>query len=237
MSPNLKENIKSVKNILTTSLLIYIVLGIFIGIFLFLFSSDISELIKEKSINNQTAIYLIRVSVVTFIIRFIFGIFATIPQAIQRFDISSKITILETLLRVSLYVIVILNEYGLSGLVYSELIIAIIYIIVNFFVNTKIFKGFWFFGSFSKKLFKQIFGYSIYAALSQIAGLLWQYTDRILLGYFIGTSAIAYFSVSQQLIFKVFGLIAAGAAVLFPKFSVDLLSSKIKLTQIISFYG
>ena len=224
-----KGEIPTIKNILSTSLLIYIVLGVFVGFIVYLLAPQISDLLKEKSIDSETAIYLIRVSAVTFVVRFTFGIFAMVPQAIQRFDISSKITIGETILRVALYVIVILKGYGLEGLVYSELILALIYVFVNYFITSTIFKKLWFLGKFSKALFKQIFSYSIYAALSQIIGLLWQYTDRILLGYFIGSAAIAYFSVPQQIIFKFLGVIAAGSAVLFPKFSVDKINEDIKL--------
>ena len=224
-----KNEIPTIKNILSTSLLIYIVLGAFVGSMVYLLAPQISDLLKEKSIDSETAIYLIRVSVATFIVRFTFGIFAMVPQALQRFDISSKITIGETILRVALYVIVILKGYGLTGLVYSELLLALIYVVTNYFITSSIFKKIWFLGKFSKDLFKQIFSYSIYAALTQIVGLLWQYSDRILLGYFIGSAAIAYFSVPQQIIFKILGVIAAGSAVLFPKFSVDVISEDIKL--------
>jgi O-antigen/teichoic acid export membrane protein len=224
-----KNEIPTIKNILSTSLLIYIVLGAFVGFMVYLLAPQISDLLKEKSIDSETAIYLIRVSAATFIVRFTFGIFAMVPQALQRFDISSKITIGETILRVALYVIVILKGYGLTGLVYSELLLALIYVATNYLITSSIFKKVWFLGKFSKDLFKQIFSYSIYAALSQIVGLLWQYTDRILLGYFIGSAAIAYFSVPQQIIFKILGVIAAGAAVLFPKFSVDKINEDIKL--------
>ena len=224
-----KNEISTIKNILSTSLLIYIVLGTIVGFMVYLLAPQISDLLKEKSIDSETAIYLIRVSAATFIVRFTFGIFAMVPQALQRFDISSKITIGETILRVALYVIVILKGYGLTGLVYSELLLALIYVVTNYFITSSIFKKIWFLGKFSKTLFKEIFSYSIYASLSQIVGLLWQYADRILLGYFIGSSAIAYFSVPQQIIFKILGVIAAGSAVLFPKFSVDEISEDIKL--------
>jgi O-antigen/teichoic acid export membrane protein len=61
-----------------------------------------------------------------------------------------------------------------------------------------------------------------------MVGLLWQYTDRVLLGYFIGSAAIAYFSVPQQIIFKILGLVAAASAVLFPRFSLTTLDDTAK---------
>jgi len=81
----------------------------------------------------------------------------------------------------------------------------------------------------STATFNEIFNYSIIAFITQMVGLLWQYTDRILLGYFIGSAAIAYFSVPQQIIFKILGLVAAASVVLFPRFSVDKLDETAKL--------
>jgi O-antigen/teichoic acid export membrane protein len=224
-----KDDIPTIKKILTTSLFIYVIIGALLASIIYLLAPQISELLKEKSIDSQLAIYLIKVSITTFIIRFTFGIFAMVPQAIERFDISSKITIIETTLRVALYVLVIFKGYGLIGLVYCEFILALIYVVLNYIVSATIFKKVWFLGRFSKEIFKEMFSYSIYSGSSQIIGLLWQYSDRILLGYFIGTSAIAYFSVPQQIIFKILGLISAGAAVLFPKFSVEIINNDIKL--------
>ncbi len=224
-----KNEIPAVKNLLTTSLLTYVFLGGLVGFVVYMFAPQISDLLKEKSIDAETSIYLIRISVASFFVRFTFGIFAIVPQAVQRFDISSKMTIGETLLRIGLYVIVISRGCGLTGLVQCEFLLALIHVIANYIISSSIFKKMWFLGTFSGALFKEIFSFSIYSALSQIIGLLWQYADRLLLGYFIGSAAIAYFSVPQQIIFKILGVIAAGSAVLFPKFSVEKINQDIVL--------
>ena len=216
-----KNDLTSIKNILFTSLVIYTVIGLIVGGIMFGSASWISQLLREKNVDNETAIFLIRLSSATFILRFIFGIFSVTPQAFQRFDISAKIGIGETILRIFFYFFVVNYGFGLLGLVLVELCLAVLFIFVCYLVNCKIFNKLWFLGKFSKYLFKQLFGYSIYAALTQIVGLLWQYTDRILLGFYLGSAAIAYFSVPQQILFKVLGILGAGAAVLFPKFSVE----------------
>ena len=223
-----KNEWEQIKNTLSTSLIIYIILGTLLGVLIYFFAPAITNILKEKNIDNELAIHLVRVSALTFIIRFIFGIFSTIPQALQRFDISSTVSIFETLMRTVFYVIAVVSGYGLIGLVYGELLLAIIYIMTNYIIATKIFRRVWFFGRFSIVNFREIFSYSIYAALTQIVGLVWQYTDRLLLGYFVGSSAIAYFAVPQQIIFKLLGIISAGAAVLFPKFSSDGITDSIK---------
>ena len=224
-----KNEIIKIKDVLTTSLIIYCILGLIVGLSLYFCAPFFTQLIKEKTITNSESTLLIRISIISFLIRFSFGVFPMIPQAFQRYDISSKISMSESLLRIILFIGTIYYGFGLVGLVFSELIIALYYVFINYIVSAYLFKKIYFIGTFSNEILKQISGYSLYAALTQIIGLLWQYSDRLLIGYFIGSAAIAYFSIPQQIIFKVLSFVAAGSSVLFPKFSVDNINEQIKI--------
>lgn len=219
---------EKLKKILSTSFWTYFVLGSLTTLGIVLFANPIVGFLHEIKIDRNLAVYLVKISAITFLIRFVLGIYSTIPQALQRFDISSKITIGETILRVVFYVIVLLSGHGLEGVVYSELALALIVSFANILISSKLLNTFNFFNNPTSEAFKEIFSYSIFSFLSQLVGLLWQYSDRILLGYFIGSAAIAYFSVPQQIIFKILGLVAAGSAVLFPRFSLAVLDEPSK---------
>jgi len=218
----------SIKRIISTSFWTYILLGSVTTITIVLLAEPIVGLLKDLQFDLKQAIYLVRISAVTFLIRFIFGLFSTIPQAVQRFDVSSKIAIIETILRVVFYIVVLLTGHGLMGVVYAELLLAIIVSAINITISSKLLDTSDFFSKFTSGTLKEIFNYSIFSFLTQIVGLLWQYTDRILLGFFIGSAAIAYFSVPQQIIFKILGLVAAASVVLFPRFSLTKLDNRSK---------
>jgi O-antigen/teichoic acid export membrane protein len=220
--------IDSVKKVLTNTLLLYFLFGFFIGLIIYLFTPQLVNMIKDTGVDYSTSIFLIRVSLLTFIIRFIFGIFESIPKSLQRFDISTKILILENIVRLCFTVLVISNGFGLRGLVLSELIISIVSIFANFFISVNLLDTAWPFGRFSMNILKKMFDYSIYSAMTQIVGLIWQYSDKILLGYFVSSSAVAYFAAPQQMIFKILGVFAAGSAVLFPKFSGNLITVEMR---------
>lgn len=224
-----RNDTASLKKVFSTSFWTNLVLGTVTAIVLILLAGLIFGLLKETEVDFSLGVRLITISAITFFIRFITGIFSIVPQSLQRFDISSKIAIAETILRVGLYVVVLLSGYGLIGIVFSEAILAIIISVVNYIYSSKLLGTFRLIGMPSVATFKEIFNYSIIAFITQMVGLLWQYTDRILLGYFIGSAAIAYFSVPQQIIFKILGLVAAASVVLFPRFSVDKLDETAKL--------
>jgi O-antigen/teichoic acid export membrane protein len=223
------KNSKALKKIFSTSFWTYLVLGTITIAVIILLAGLIFGLLKETNVDKALGIKLITISAVTFFIRFITGIFNIVPQALQRFDISSKIAISETLLRVGFYVAVLIFGYGLIGVVISEIFLAVIISFVNFIFSARLLGSFSLIGRPSAASFREIFNYSIIAFITQMVGLLWQYTDRILLGYFIGSAAIAYFSVPQQIIFKVLGLVAAASVVLFPRLSLDRLDNTAKI--------
>lgn len=210
----------SIKRIISTSFWTYIALGSVASATISFLAGPLTGLLNDIKIDSAEAVILIRLSAITFFIRFIFGLFGTIPQALQRFDISSKITITETILRVALYITVLLLSFGLKGIVFAELILAIIITGINILISSNLLDIKGFFNHPTRSTLKEIFNYSIFSFLTQMVGLLWQYSDRILLGYFIGSAAITYFSVPQQIIFKILGLVAAASVVLFPRFSM-----------------
>ena len=214
------QDYKSLKNIISTSFWTYLVLGSLTTLAILLLAKPIVGLLKETEIDISLALRLVNISALTFMIRFILGIFSTIPQAVQRFDISSRISIFETILRFGFYLAVLFAGYGLTGIVLSELLLSILIAVTNFYFSSRLLDTFNLIGKPSSSTFKEIFNYSIISFITQMVGLLWQYTDRILLGYFIGSAAIAYFSVPQQIIFKILGLVTAASVVLFPRFSI-----------------
>jgi len=214
------NDISSTRRIISTSFWTYVLLGSITTLAIVFLAQPIVGLLKDLKLVLKSAIYLVRISAITFLIRFIFGLFSTIPQAVQRFDVSGKIAIVETILRVVFYVTVLLAGYGIIGVVYAELLLAIIISVINITISSKLLDTSDFFSKPTSATLKEIFNYSIFSFLTQIVGLLWQYTDRILLGYFIGSAAIAYFSDPQQIIFKILGLVAAASVVLFPRFSL-----------------
>lgn len=214
------NNKEKLREILSTSFWTYLVLGCITSLCIVFFAEEIIYLLKGIQIEKNLAINLLRISALTFFIRFIVGIYSTIPQALQRFDISSKITIVETILRVLFYIVILNLDYGIEGVVLTEFTLAIIMSFINIIVSSRLINTYNLFEKPTRIAFNEIFSYSIFSFLSQIVGLLWQYADRLLLGYFIGTTAIAYFAVPQQIIFKILGLVSAGSMVLLPRFSM-----------------
>jgi O-antigen/teichoic acid export membrane protein len=214
-----REDTRGENRVLSSSFWMNTVLGLVMTAGIILFSGGIINLVKDSQIDPVTGVTMLKISAVTFLIRFTGGLFFSVPQAYQKYHYSTLLTILEALLRVAGYVGSIVYGYGLTGLVMTELILAGYYFIASYAVMKMLNIRLTIFKVPSKAGLSELFGYGFYAFLGQLVGLLWQYTDRILLTVFLGTAALTYFVVPQQLITKVFTLVTAAGAVLFPRFS------------------
>lgn len=165
-------------------------------------------------------VYLLQLTAIGFLIRFVAGTFISIPQALLRYDIYCQIVIAESVLRAVGCVVVVFVGADLEGLMFLNLLLSLFFLAAALITSKRLIAGLVFWGLPSRQAIREVFGYGIYAFASQLVGIGWQYADRILLGVFVSASAIAYFSVPQDLVMRLLTLIAAApAAALMPKFA------------------
>jgi O-antigen/teichoic acid export membrane protein len=74
---------------------------------------------------------------------------------------------------------------------------------------------------------RELFGFGAFSWLQGLVGLLTGQADRFLVGYLLGTRALAYYSICVQIALPIHGIAAAGLQVLFPYLAarLDLLSA------------
>jgi O-antigen/teichoic acid export membrane protein len=67
--------------------------------------------------------------------------------------------------------------------------------------------------------FAEVFRFGCFSWLQALAGCVFSYADRLLIGFMLGASAVAYYSVCVQAAQPIHGLIAAGLHFIFPHLS------------------
>jgi len=173
-----------------------------------------------SQIKYALGVYLLQLAAISFWIRFIAGTFLSIPQALLRYDIYCKIIISERILSLVGCIYVVHMRWGLEGLMYLNLLLSLFFLGAAIIVSKQLINGLTVLRLPNIEGIKEIFSYGIFAFASQLVGMAWQYTDRILLAIFVSAGAIAYFSVPQDMTLRLLTLIAtAPAAVLMPKFA------------------
>ena len=211
-----ENNRPEVRKVFTSTFTIYAALGGVITVFLWIFPEFFIRLLKiDKA---EEAIWLFRATALTFWIHLVGGCFTAIPKAAQRYEFCTYVSIVQNLLQLFAVFLVVRLGYGIRGLIYATLLNAIVIVVINWMIAKCLlpYLGFSWPGI---QGFKKVINYGVMIFGSQIVGLLWQYSDNIILSAFIGPQAVSYFSVPMQTVGKGFGLINSGTAVLFPHFS------------------
>jgi len=214
-----REDLEGVRRVFQATLFVYAISGALSFLILFFGAPFLVNLFKLQLAEKNLANSLFKLTAIAFFVRFISGPIGAVSQGLLRYDIYSKINIIENILRIIGSILFILLGFGLSGLMILNIILSLFCLVTNMVLTKKLVPSISFLPVTSKSALKEVFGYGIFAFLSQIFGIIWQNADRMILGALIGTSAIAFFAVPQDLAFRALGLAAAGGAVLLPKFS------------------
>ena len=162
---------------------------------------------------------LLRIAAVTFWLRFLAGPFFAVPQALLRYDVSARLRVAESVVRAAGHVAVVLWGAGILGMIVWNLVVAIGFLFASVAAAKWLVPSLRLFVLPTKRGLQEVFGYGLFAFVGNLVGLAWRYADRMLLGAFLGTAAVAYFAVPQEIALRLLGLAAAGGAVLLPKFS------------------
>ena len=205
-----------VRKVFTSTFLLYSTIGLGLSIVLFTIPSPFVKLLKIDQVENAT--FLFRITAVIFWVHLMNGSVSSIPAAVQRYEFASFVSFIQNLLQFILVILAIRLGYGLRGLMCVTLGNALLILPVNFTLGKYLipYLGFSWPG---KAGFRKVFRYGLTIFASRLIGLLWQYSDHILLSSMIGPQAVGIFSVPRQTIGKGIDLINAGMAVLFPHFS------------------
>jgi len=214
-----KDDLAGVSRVLTSTLFVYALLGTIAAVALFCGASWLNQWFKLGAHRVGLMPFLLRLTAVTFWLRFIAGPFFAVPQALLRYDVSTGITVAESLVRVAGQVGLVLKGGGLVALVAWNLVVGVVFLFMTGGVALAMVPGLRIVAIPSLDGLREVFGYGLYAFLAQLVGMIWRYADRVLLAAFVGVGAVAQFAVPQQLVLRVLGLASAAAAVLMPKFS------------------
>ena len=205
-----------IQKVFTSTFLIYAVLG---GLITFLLCSSPDIFLRVLKIDRfDGASQLFRITVLTFWIHLINGCFTAVPQAVQRYEFCTCVSILQSVLQFAAVLIVVNFEYGMLGLIFAIFLNAAVILAVNIVIARRL-MPFIKFRWPGLEGFKRVLSYGVTILGSRMIGLLWQHSDNIILTAFIGPHAVSYFSVPMQTVGKGFDLITSGSAVLFPRFS------------------
>lgn len=183
---------------------------------LIVFSRRLLLLLKIPSVDlaaAQTSLYLCAVA---FLFTMISGTFMSVLMGLQRYDLTSRTTIVTNLAMNAGIVFVVLAGGGIKLAVAVVAIFSIVNCLIFFILMKKIIPALTLFAAFDLVHFKKMFGFSGYLFISRISSSFCSYILFFVISFFLGPAVVPLYAVPMRLINGAMGFLSTSTAVVFP---------------------
>ncbi|MGE4546029.1 MAG: oligosaccharide flippase family protein [Pedobacter sp.] len=212
------RDIAGINRVIRATLFVYLLVGILTVTVIFLFAPWVISLFSIEPSEHGVATILLRLTSMSFFFSLINGAFSAIPQALQRYDISTKVVITTTIIQAFFTLLLLFYGLGIVSLVILGVSVNCISVLMNRFFAKRLLPSIRLMPSMSYQGIREVFGYGLFSFLSQLFGVIFSYSDRLLMGVFIGASSVGYLTVPQDLAMRALSLAGQAGTVLFPHF-------------------
>jgi O-antigen/teichoic acid export membrane protein len=208
----------SVVRVIRSTLTLYGILGLLAAVVTFFASPFlIHNVFKVHPQNLSLAIASLQIGGVGILVRFIDNVFLSVLQGYERYDLAAKVSVPTNVLMIVLAVLCAVLGLGLLAILWTTVLILSISAAAKAVVVRRILiPGILFLPIMSKQAMREIFGFGFYSWLQSLGGILLAQTDRLIIASFLGTSALAYYTVCLQLAQQVHAILSRAVAFLFP---------------------
>lgn len=220
------EEEKSLNGMFLTIFLIIMGVGILLGIYLYLMIPTLfAEKFTQTDLLKTQRVFILMIF--STVLSFPVSVFSTNITSRQKFIYQKGLALLKMLMTPIVGAILMINGFGLIAVVSSVVILNIITYVFDILYAFKLgmrvkFKG------FNIEILKEITKYSFYIFLNIIIDRIYWGTDRIIIGKYIGVSAVGIYSIASIFNQVYMNMSTAISGVLFPKINILVVENKLK---------
>lgn len=212
-----KKDFKMINRIIGSTILAYSFIGALVGLLILGLANTLTISVLKVPQNfvevTKFAFYL---AAFGFFLNLILGIFASIPKALQRYDISTKISIFIGTFSVLATVGLLHFGFWLREIVILGIIISILGLTTYYLVAKKLIPSLKIDWTFDKKLFLKLLSFGGFFLLSSVSAVILFHLDKLLIGSFLGISVVAYYVIPGNIASKIQGVINSASNIAFP---------------------
>lgn len=229
-----KKDYDRINQVVNTGFGFYSIFAILIIVLAFFAINPLLNLFKIPPYLYNEALFVFLLGIILFGISNALSAFRAIQSGLQRMDITNKISIVISIPMIIGSIFFLERGYGLPGLMVNNAIILVISSVVNIIIAFKILPELKFsFFSFSKEMFKKLFGFGYKVQVTKIASLLHLHLDKILIAYFLNIGFVAYYAIAQGLTSRISEIPSMLISAIMPAASeLDAKSEKGKLQEL-----
>lgn len=228
-------DLKKVNDIVRVTIFIYLFLGALGGLSIFALSSTITtQFLKIQEELLPAAQSAMNIGALGFFFTIILSALSAIPNGLNRYDITSKFTMVITSTTTLATAFLLYLGLGLKDIVILNVSLSFIGILCYVYICKRLLPGLRLTPAFNYLALKKVLKFGLFSSLSRLSGLIQFQADRILTGAILGVSWVTYYVVPFSLVRKVMTITARIGGVIFPV--VSGLQGKRDYTNLTSLY-
>jgi O-antigen/teichoic acid export membrane protein len=156
-------DLSGVNRVFGSTVSFYSMISVAVSVILFSFAPVFVAFLNIPAGEQRLVSWLFRLSALVFSLGLFTRAFESIPMALQRYDISSKIKIGQSVVRSIGYVLLIISNFGILHLVLWDVMTCVGALCVDIAVIRRLCPEIRLFPSFSFRGLREIVGYSVYS--------------------------------------------------------------------------
>lgn len=212
-----RNDLKEIGKIIGSSLSVFLLVGAVGAVLIAAMTSVlVQKLLRIPAEYASESAFAFYVAACGFVLNMAAGVFAAVPKAIQRYDLATKANMLiGTLLTLSTVLIIALG-YGLRQVVILNFLSGVLSLCIYIAITKRHLKGVSLAVRFDGATFKKLFRFGVYSLVVILAATTCYQLDRVLIGSFLGSAAVAFYVVPASVAAAIRNIDTSLMGVVFP---------------------
>lgn len=214
-------DLAGVNRVMGATLTFYFTVSVVVCAVLFLGAPRVVDAFRIPAEQRAVTEWLVRLSALVFVFRAVTMTYGSIPMALARYDIASKINVVQGLVRSAGYIALALLNFGLLHIVLWDLITQLATLAAQSVVVRRIAPGVNLVPRLSFAGLREIVGFSVFSFMTYAFLMMHRESAKLVLGAQIGPGPVAHLGTPDNVAQRIHMVVASGSETLMPRFSAE----------------
>jgi len=213
-----RKDMAGINRTLGATFAVHVLTGSLAWALLFYGASWVAGWLAVAPQDLELTVDILLVMAISFGLTLVSGAFGAIPKALQRYDLDTAVQLGQSILQLLGTAAILLLGMGIYELVVWGLMTTLFRQILNMALAKHLIPELRLVPRPSREGLREVFGFGIYSAISQLLAVVWQESDRLLLGTLFSASAVGYLTLPKNLVTRGASALCSAGSALFPRF-------------------
>ncbi len=211
-----------VRETLRVNLTINLALGAILALVMWFAAPAAVRLLSLPAALQYAGVISFRLASIILLLRSVEGVFIGALRAHERYGPAVMINVSTRTATIVFACILVAAGEGITAIMLVTLAVAMVSAVLQITAANAVVKPVSLVPSFAGSAFAEVFHFGCFSWLQTLAGCIFSYADRLVIGFVLGASSVAYYTVCVQAAQPIYGVLSASLHFLFPHLSARL---------------